>query len=255
MKILVNINHKGGVGKTTNTIHIGAELNNRGYKVLLIDADNQCDLTVGIGVREVGNFTIIDFLQCKEPIEVTPIAENFYIVPGNHNFQSPQYDKEALKKAIDFYDLKNYFDYILIDIPPTGVNESYVSPAELALCAADYIIIPLQADMYSIKNVFPFMDSILRIKEYNPKLNFLGMYFSNVLVNTNTFIQSYKELREKNDKIVFKAFIRRDMEVIKASYVGKTIFEYNDSSRAADDFRSLVDEILSKVKEVEQVNN
>ena len=99
------------------------------------------------------------------------------------------------------------------------------------------------------------MDSILRIKEYNPKLNFLGMYFSNVLVNTNTFIQSYKELREKNDKIVFKAFIRRDMEVIKASYVGKTIFEYNDSSRAADDFRSLVDEILSKVKEIEQINN
>ena len=81
------------------------------------------------------------------------------------------------------------------------------------------------------------------------------MYFSNVLVNTNTFIQSYKELREKNDKIVFQTFIRRDMEVIKASYVGKTIFEYNDSSRAADDFRSLVDEILSKVKEVEQINN
>lgn len=245
--VLVNINHKGGVGKTTNTIHIGAELVNRKKKVLLIDCDNQCDLTSGVGINE-SEYDIIDFLGRKKEMEISLISDNFHIIAGNLDFQSGNYQRDELIKSIKFYGLDNLYDFILIDVPPTGINSNMVSPAELALCAADFIIIPLQADKFSIKNVLGFITRVMEIAKYNPKMKILGMYFTNILTTTSVFTEYYNGLKEQQGEFVFDTFIRRDMEVVKAAMAGMTIFEYNDKCRASEDFKDLVTEILKKIK-------
>lgn len=244
--VLVNVNHKGGVGKTTNTIHIGAELNNRGKKVLLIDADNQCDLTAGVGIEDTG-YSIVDFLQKKDNLNFGAIKENFHLLQGNPNFSSAKFNRMELKKSIEAFGIDAFYDYILIDVPPTGVNPDYTSPAELALCSTHWVIIPLNADMFSIKNVNNFVGKILELRKYNPDLKLLGLYFSNVLTTTNVFWDYYKILQEEQAQSMFKTYIRRDIEIVKASIEGKTIFEYNEKSRGAEDFRSFVSEIEAKI--------
>lgn len=251
MRVLVNVNHKGGVGKTTNTIHIGAELMNRGYKVLLIDADNQCDLTVGVGVKE-SQYTIQNFLDCEKSYRVSTVSDSLHVLAGHPNFHANKYDRFALNKAINYYGLADFYDYILIDVPPTGINPEATSPAELALCACDYFFVPLQADMFSIKNINGFLGRALDMRKYNLKMKFLGMYFSNVLTTTSVFKEYYQMLQEQAPDNLFTAYIRRDTEVVKAAILGQTIFEYNDKCRASDDFKSLVSEILNRIEEIKK---
>ncbi|AVM51536.1 ParA family protein [Capnocytophaga sp. oral taxon 878] len=249
MNVLVNLNHKGGVGKTTNTIHIGAELMNRGYKVLLIDADNQCDLTVGIGVKE-SRYTIQNFLNCEQGYRVATVSENFHVLAGHPNFHANRYNRLALGKAINHYNLAGFYDFILVDVPPTGINPEATSPAELALCACNYFFVPLQADMFSIKNINAFLGRVLEMRKYNPNMKFLGMYFSNVLTTTSVFKEYYQMLQEQAPDNLFTTYIRRDTEVVKAAILGQTIFEYNEKCRASDDFKSLVSEILSRIEKI-----
>ena len=248
MNVLVNLNHKGGVGKTTNTIHIGAELMNRGYRVLLIDADNQCDLTVGVGVKE-SQYTIQNFLNCEKGYRVATVSEKFHILAGHPNFHANRYDRLALDKAIKHYNLTDFYDFILIDVPPTGINPEATSPAELALCACNYFFVPLQADMFSIKNINAFLGKVLEMRKYNPKMKFLGMYFSNVLTTTSVFKEYYQMLQEQAPDNLFTIYLRRDTEVVKAAILGLTIFEYNDKCRASEDFKNLVSEILSRIEQ------
>lgn len=250
MKLLVNVNHKGGVGKTTNTIHIGAELANRGYKVLLIDCDNQCDLTVGIGVQDF-SYTIEDFLKLAPKYCVTTISENLHVLPGSTKFYANNYNRMTLDKAITHFGIGQYYDFALADVPPTGINPDFVSPVELALCACDFAFVPLQADMYSLKNINNFLGQILSIAKYNAKIQFLGMYFTNVLTTTSVFDEYYKLLIQQAKEDIFITYIRRDAEVIKAAINGQTIFEYNDHCRASQDFKKLVDEILERIKKLE----
>ncbi|MFJ1367003.1 ParA family protein [Capnocytophaga canimorsus] len=251
MKLLVNVNHKGGVGKTTNTIHIGAELANRGYKVLLIDCDNQCDLTVGIGAQEF-SYTIEDFLKLDPKYRVSTISENLHVLSGSTKFYASNYNRMALDRAITHFGIGKYYDFALVDVPPTGVNPDFVSPAELALCACDYVFVPLQADMFSIKNINGFLEQILGVAKFNPKIHFLGMYFTNVLTTTAVFNEYYEALKEKARKDVFTTFVRRDAEVIKAAINGQTIFEYNENCRASRDFKKLVDEILERIQRTQK---
>lgn len=249
MKLLVNVNHKGGVGKTTNTIHIGAELSNRGFKVLLIDADNQCDLTVGIGVQDF-SYTIENLLKKDSNYKVTTISNNFHVLAGSPQFYANGYERTALAKAINYFGVMNTYDFILVDVPPTGINPNSVSPAELVLCACDYVFVPLQADMYSIKNINSFLNQILAMEKYNPKMKFLGMYFTNVLTTTTIFTEYYNALKEEAQENIFTTFVRRDIEVVKASINGQTIFEYNDKCRASEDFKNLTTEILERIKNI-----
>jgi len=245
---IVNINHKGGVGKTTNTIHIGAELHNRGYKVLLIDADNQCDLTGGVGIKN-SSYTIKDFLDNKgKNVRLSSIAKDFHLLAGSPELYADKYHRQELQKSLENSHFDDLYDFILIDCPPTGINPHFVTSAELAICAVDYVIIPIQADLYSIKNVFPFSKKMLDLKKFNNRLKLLGIYFSNAIDNTNVFSNCFNKLKEENPNYVFATYIRKDVKVVEAALEGMTIFEYNDKCRAAEDFKSLVTEILTKIE-------
>lgn len=249
--ILTNLNQKGGVGKTTNTIHIGACLAMQGNSVLLIDADPQCDLTYATNIEEeINTYDIVDFLDNNtKEFKLQQRADNFFILPGNVDFDASNYDRYALRDAIkDDKGLYAFFDFIFIDVPPEGIKEKYIVPAELALCASDYFITTIQPESFSIKNLDKFLVKVFSLREkHNETLKFAGIYFSMVLV-TEKLWKHFKQIVEKNagDNLL-NSFIRRDAELRKTTKLKKTIFQFNPNCRAAWDYKKLTEELLKKV--------
>lgn len=255
-KILTILNQKGGVGKTTNTINVGSCLASLGYKVLLLDLDTQCDLGKGTGSMEDVSFDIIDFLNPKNKKELklknqeyfSEEQPGYFVLPGNENFNSNNYKKGALKKAIEQFELNQIFDFILIDVPPTKIMEDYVSSPELAIFASDYYLTCIRPASFSIENLNSFLGVISSYVERNSlKTIYAGMFFNDVLKTTSLF-NYYKEIIGKEaEELLFNNFVRRDEEIEKANYQGYSIFSYNKNCRAAWDYKSLTDEIILKL--------
>lgn len=254
--IITNINQKGGVGKTTNTIHIGSFLAMSGKKVLLVDGDPQCDLSAGTGYFEGEFITIKKFMdtpinELKKNLTLPQRADNLFLLPGNIAFDSSDYKRFDLSKKLRAKELGLYdfFDYIFIDTPPEGIKKNSVSTSELALCASDYFVTTIKPDMYSVKNLDFFLDQVLKLsKNHNPTLNFAGIYFSDVLENKNIFKKYHKLLTEIQPDYLFKTYIRRDAEVEKSADSGETIFQFNPNCRAANDFKDLTLELIKRLE-------
>ncbi|MDE3744024.1 ParA family protein [Maribacter polysaccharolyticus] len=244
--VLAVVNRKGGVGKTTNTIHIGAGLAQSGKKVLMIDLDPQCDLTFGTGIREY-SYNVEDFLKGTGNLKLRQKAMGFHVLPGSSDFIASRYDRAILKEAIE--PLKEHFDYIMIDTPPATINSMELTPAEIALLACDYFLIPIEAKAYPVKNANSFLGSVFdHIEKHNPELKFLGFFFTNVLV-TRKGITKYREMLDKGaGDLLFKNFIRTDVEIEKAVEKGLTIFQHRPHSRAGQDYNRLITELLEKME-------
>lgn len=252
MKVISIINQKGGIGKTTNTIHLGAYLANSGNRVLLIDFDPQCDLSHGVGfdVDEM-DYDIVDFLNNKDGFEASGVDDNLFAITGNKRFIPSKFNRSKLRKQLQ--KLESYFDYVLIDCPPTTINFVDVVAGDLALVASDYFLVPIEADEYPIKNLNDFLGSVFKLKdEYNSKLKFLGVFFSNILVTKMDHEYYLNLLKETGiEQYIFKSYIRQDTNIQKAVRNGETIFTFKPKCRAAKDFEELTEELIDKIKEVE----
>ncbi|MFL0137715.1 ParA family protein, partial [Tenacibaculum maritimum] len=192
-------NQKGGVAKTINTLHLGSALAQKGYTVLLIDSDPQCDLTHSVGIKDVNDYNIVDFLEDKPNLNFKQKADNFYILPGSDDFISNKYKRTALKEALfkkqpNGVTINEHFDFIFIDCPPSKINieksnkNNYqFSEIELALSAADFFMIPLKADDFSVKNADKFLGKVSTfINNHKLKINFLGFFFGCILNTENS---------------------------------------------------------------------
>ena len=257
MVTLCQVNYKGGVGKTTNTVHVGAEIASRGSRVLLIDADPQCDLSFATGCT-ASNYNLLDFINKKPGFRLKQKSQNFFILPGSEQYNASDFKRDALKKAIEtkcqgengesFY-LKDHFDYILIDVHPDKIDNNYTTTTELALIACDYFITCTYAEPLSVKNLNTFISKVLELKNnYNKKLKYAGLYFGNVLVTRKSTANIMDKIRASADGLDYQTFIRQDSEIVNACEVGKTIFQYKPSSRAAEDYVNLTDEILKSIQ-------
>ncbi len=248
MCIISIINQKGGVGKTTNTIHIGAHFANTGNKVLLIDFDPQCDLSHGVGF-DVSNdyYDVVNFLNGDEGLSFEEVQSNMWILPGNKYFVASLFQKNDLKNQLNA--LLGVFDYILIDCPPTTINHIDIVQGDLALLGSDYFLVPVEADEYPIKNLNVFLGSVFKlIEDNNLSLQFAGVFFSNVLVTKNAFQYYSNVLKESGiGEYLFTTFIRQDSKVQQAVKEGMTIFNYSPSCRASIDFKALGEELLKKI--------
>lgn len=254
--VLSIITQKGGVGKTTTTIHVGAALaQKKGINVLLIDFDSQKNLSLGYGIKEDFPYTVKNFLDNTGEFRLKHQGStNLYIMAGDELLEEEDnYDRFILKRNLDNLLGQMPFDYVLIDCPPRPLMKK-ITLGEIALCASDYIISPIEAEQYSFAGVDNLIPSFLNIKEnYNPKLNFLGFFFNKVLTNTVNF-RNYSEMIKNNEAsdYFFKSFIRQDMIVERAKQEGKNIFQINPNSRAGLDYKDLVKEIKSKIKGYEK---
>jgi len=245
------INNKGGTGKTTTSLNLGAAFAEKGHKVLLIDLDSQCNLSTSTGISEsalhVGNIllgenTIEQVIVQKEKLDI--IASTDTLLDYEQRINNEPGREYILHEALQT--IKDKYDFIVIDCAPSLGTLSLNS-----LVAADYYIVPMQAENFA----FIGLDKILQISEkvkkrMNPKLELAGILFLKLSGKTRfsqAIISNLNNNLELKNK-VFKTHIRQDIALMEASAFGKTIFDYSKSGRGAFDYRKLAEEVFLKVK-------
>lgn len=246
------LNQKGGVGKTTSTLNIGAGLARQGKKVLLIDLDPQANLSCSLGVDgDEQSATIYDVLAQESTLDSAIVKKNkLSVVPGSMILAAfeKEYAHKDKKEFILHNALQGYkdaqgkpFDYVVIDCAPSlGLLTLN------ALAAAHEVFIPVQSEYLALQGLSQLLETMkvvtLRI---NPQLKLGGLIatrYNRRRIN-NEVIAS---LRESFAEKVFKTVIRENVHLIEASSGGLDIFAYNPHSLGAQDYAALCKEIIIK---------
>jgi len=246
MAIFAISNHKGGVGKTTSTVNIGAGFALKGKKVLLIDLDPQANLTQSLGIKNP-EISIYDNLRGEKNIIPIEVKKNLYVLLSSLDLSAAEIELNAepgreyiLRDIIS--KIKDRFDYILIDCPPSlgllTIN---------ALTASNHVIIPLQAEFLPLKGLVKLNDVIEKIKNrLNPALNiiavFLTQYDHRKVLNRDVS-EMIKDFY--GDKML-ESKISSNIALAEAPSQGKDIFLYNKNCKGATDYKQLCEELLEK---------
>jgi len=245
--IIALINQKGGVGKTTSSMNIAMCLSLGGKKVLMIDADAQCDLSTSFGVFE-HDYTISNLVE-GEPLPVLhdlKVSENLYLISGFPDIQELKLTKRTFEDPLN--KVKDQFDFIIVDCQPQRVIQSKLTINEVLLNVVDYLLLPLDVNYNSIKGTMDFIHSIDRIKTtYNHDLKILGIFFT--MVNERELLfNEYKEyLKDLNKELLLDSFVRRDINVKKSQAVGKPLALFNTKANSFIDYTNLVNELLTRI--------
>lgn len=243
-KVITISNHKGGVGKTTSTINIGAGLNKLGKKILLIDLDPQANLSQSLGVtdQELNIYGALRGEYLPHPIEVIPgldIIPSVLDLSGAEVEMSSEAGREYILKEIIEPLLPGY-DYILIDSPPSlgllTIN---------ALTASDEVLIPLQAQYLAIQGLTKLLEIIDKIqRRLNKELRvggvFITQYDGRKILNRDVVDIINTHFKE----LVFNTKIRDNVALAEAPTQGIDIFRYNPKSNGAQDYLSLCRELV-----------
>lgn len=239
-------NLKGGVGKTTSTLNIGAALHKLGKKVLIIDLDPQANLSQSLGIFDAPN-NIYGALMDQYKIIPIEILEGFDLIPSTIDLSAaegeiaPKLAREFILKKL-LKDLKTNYDYVLIDCPPSiGMLTTN------ALTASDQIIIPLEAHFLPMQGLSILLDVIERIKlGVNSELKIGGIFFTRYddrkVLNRDISGKVDKGLSEE----LFNTKIRNNIALAEAPTEGLDIFRYNEKSNGAEDYKMLTQEIINR---------
>ena len=237
-KIIAVLNHKGGVGKTTTTINLAAALQQKKKRVLAIDMDGQANLTESFGLSIEEEQTVYGAMKGKYPL---PLVETAGGVTAAEAELINEPGRELILNGLIGKLLENRkFDYILIDCPPSlGLLTLN------ALTAADYLIIPVQAQFLAMRGMAKIMNVIATVQErLNPKLAIGGIVITQ-FDKRKTLNKSVAELvKDSFCEKVFKTVIRDNVSLAEAPIKGKNIFEYSRNSNGAKDYMALAQEVL-----------
>jgi len=247
-KVISISNHKGGVGKTTSAINIGAGLAGLGKRVLLIDLDPQANLSQSLGIIDQEP-NIYQAIKGESPLKPIQILKGLDIVPSTLDLSGAEVElageagrEYILRELIE--PLRNSYNYILIDSPPSlgllTIN---------AFTASDEIYIPLQAQYLALQGLAKLREVIEKItKRLNKGLKlggvFITQYDSRKVLNrdiANTIAEHFKEG-------VFTTKIRDNVALAEAPTAGLDIFRYQPNSHGAQDYLSLCKEIIKRSK-------
>lgn len=211
MKTISIINKKGGVGKTTAAVNIAYELSIRGFNVLTIDLDDQCDFTK-VMLEEVMKVGIKDVLEKKTNISNVSeeIYDRLFVVSGSRdlNHFKVKDDKPILKKCLKHKNLK-HIDYVIIDHPP-NLNEASLQ----GLIASDIILIISDVEAFGIENLNPLLDDLIAICfEMNKDIQIAGVVANKVDMRRSLTKRKLKELEETLGDSFFKTYISNDTAI------------------------------------------
>ncbi len=247
-KVISLLNHKGGVGKTTSVINIGAGLAQLGRKVLLVDLDPQANLTLSLGIPRQP-VTIYECMRGESELEPYQLKENVDVIMSTLDLSGAELElineagREYILREL-FEPVREEYDYIIIDCPPSlGLLTLN------ALAASDYVYIPLQTEFLALQGLAKIKQVIDKVKfRLNRSLEIGGvigtMYDGRKILNRDVMETIKKYFGEK----VFDTLIRDNVALAEAPSQRKDIFEYNSASLGAEDYMNLCKEIIQRVE-------
>ena len=254
-KVISEKKKKGGVGKTTTTVNLGTILARKGKKVLLIDADPQGNATSGLGVEKEVEFSTYDLLvndtQVQDVIQDT-IIKNLKVCPSNINLAGAEVElvsmmsrEQRLKEKLE--EVKEIFDYILIDCPPSLGLITLNS-----FTASDSVLIPVQCEYFALEGLGQLINTINLVKKHlNKEIQIEGALLTMYDIRTNLSNQVVKEVKKYFDNKVYKTVIPRNVRLSEAPSYGMPITEYDPKSKGAKSYIKFAKEFM-KINEDEK---
>lgn len=247
MKTIAILNHKGGTGKTTSALNIGAGLARQKKKTLLIDIDPQTNLTEGLGRRDI-KVSIYNSIRDGVDLPIEKINGYLDLVPSSLELVGAELElvsrlaRESILKNL-LKKIKDNYDYIVIDCPP-ALGMLTIN----ALVPADTVLIPLEAEYYAYRGIDRMVSIISDVRtHYNENLTIGGVFITkcnpNRLLTEHITESVHKHFGEK----LLNSKIRVNVSLAEAPIHGKDIFEYAPTSNGARDYEKLVEEILTKI--------
>ncbi|MCL6564809.1 MAG: AAA family ATPase [Acidobacteriia bacterium] len=252
-RIIAIANQKGGVGKTTTAINLGASLAVSEQNTLLIDCDSQSNTTTGLGfTKDPARRSLYHSLVLDEPLEkiiLKTSVDGLDLVPSDKNLVGAAVelvnveDREfRLRKAIE--SIKDRYDFILIDCPP-ALDLLTLN----ALVASDAVLVPIQCEYLALEGVSELLDTLMRIRRsLNPSLGIEGILLTMYDERTTLSRQVAADLRSFFGSQVFETVIPRNVRLAEAPSHGKPIIFYDIHSRGAASYIQLAKEVIANAQ-------
>jgi len=254
-RVITVCNQKGGVGKTTTAVNLGAALAEKGHRVLLVDCDPQANATSGLGVRPSDlSSSIYDVIVLGQPLMEVALTvadvPGLTLVPSNVSLAGSELElaelplrESRLRLALD--GLEDY-DYVLLDTPPSlgllTVN---------CLVAADSMLIPLQCEYYALEGLTLLTQTQGLVRQsLNPSLGLVGIVLTLFDPRTVLSSQVVSEVRRQFGDLAFTTVISRSVRLSEAPSHGLPITVYEPSGRGATAYRALADELVMRTAPV-----
>jgi chromosome partitioning protein len=246
-RTIVLANQKGGVGKTTTALNLGAALAEHGRQVLLVDLDPQSNLTIGLGLdphaQEYTSYDVLHNPTRSPDFAIQRLSENLSIMPATLDMAAAELELAGqigrellLRDALQH--VASHYDFILIDSPPSlGLFTLN------ALVAADEVLIPVQLEIYALKGLAQLQKTIALVQRINPQLEIGGILCTLVDRRKNLSVSVEARIRDLFGDLVYQTIIPDNVRVAEAPGMGQPILDYDSSSAGAQAYRALAREV------------